>query len=639
MANCSPPEQITQLYKSLPLGNDGDAIRVMDILPGRKDSDIKITIRTTRLSSDIAYEALSYTWGESLEHNSILVQGYRIGITDNLCRALRRLRRQVQRRTVWIDQLCINQADCQERSQQVGIMHRIYENARSVHVWLGEAKRSWPSSVLDKLVSYLRHVSEYRGGSRYKLKQMRRGFMDCNIHRLFLEALLNRPEMIQQAIQSTTPCWLDRAWIVQEFSFAKRVYFWCGPVAFQYSSERLFLMAQRYNNDEVHRLFGRVNTMQHVLRRHLAFEAKRRAKGHSLKHHVGIDIYDIVEWIHGFKATNPIDLVYSVLGLIVAEQAAIIGSNYSLTQAEVFARATYASIKFRNDFDVMRFVPGTPITPELPTWSLDFAHKRLGLRYNVVDTYIPKDAPGGVSVVALDRTNRLLTISAASMGTVLDTFVIWSRPSTFPDWIQRLWNFIAHGCALIDSQKRDGCWSGFEEALGLLRRPDNTQKPNEQRKGDFQKTMSSHLTGYRKGDILDRQSLLVLLSDAFSMWASGTGTPYRTHRHRPPSNKFGSSTGSKEVWEFTSMYDSASPRDDSLVLFVTSTGLIGIAPNTLSKDDQVVLVPSERPFVGLRKKGAAYSFCGQVWVWGISGLEVARYWTKLDMAWEQYILC
>ena len=38
---------------------------------------------------------------------------------------------------LWIDALCINQSDLQERSQQVRFMKLIYEKAKTVYTWLG----------------------------------------------------------------------------------------------------------------------------------------------------------------------------------------------------------------------------------------------------------------------------------------------------------------------------------------------------------------------------------------------------------------------------------------------------------------------------------------------------------------------
>jgi hypothetical protein len=61
-------------------------------------------------------------------------------ISTNLRDALRRLRSSTATLTLWIDQLCINQNDLDERSTQVITMQRIYHEARGVRIWLGEHK-------------------------------------------------------------------------------------------------------------------------------------------------------------------------------------------------------------------------------------------------------------------------------------------------------------------------------------------------------------------------------------------------------------------------------------------------------------------------------------------------------------------
>jgi hypothetical protein len=58
--------------------------------------------------------------------------------TTNFAAGLRRLRRESQARVLWIDQICINQKNTLERSQQVNIMGCIYRQAQHVVMWLGE---------------------------------------------------------------------------------------------------------------------------------------------------------------------------------------------------------------------------------------------------------------------------------------------------------------------------------------------------------------------------------------------------------------------------------------------------------------------------------------------------------------------
>ena len=85
-----------------------------------------------------------------------------LSITKDLPQALRHLRRQKFSRTLWIDQICINQINLDERSAQVTIMGEIYRHANRVVVWLGPAKDDsdlamhLPSQVRPKWPNWLR---------------------------------------------------------------------------------------------------------------------------------------------------------------------------------------------------------------------------------------------------------------------------------------------------------------------------------------------------------------------------------------------------------------------------------------------------------------------------------------------------
>jgi len=60
-------------------------------------------------------------------------------VTPNLCSAIQRLRYAKEPRKVYINTICINYMDLEERSQQVSFMRDIYIVGRkSVVVWLGE---------------------------------------------------------------------------------------------------------------------------------------------------------------------------------------------------------------------------------------------------------------------------------------------------------------------------------------------------------------------------------------------------------------------------------------------------------------------------------------------------------------------
>jgi hypothetical protein len=60
-----------------------------------------------------------------------------VNIRENLWSALVNLRHAREERVLWIDAICINQADVEERNRQVQLMAYIYSRATTVIVWLG----------------------------------------------------------------------------------------------------------------------------------------------------------------------------------------------------------------------------------------------------------------------------------------------------------------------------------------------------------------------------------------------------------------------------------------------------------------------------------------------------------------------
>lgn len=88
------------------------------------------------------YHALSYTWGDPTPTELVLLDGKYLGITANCAAALRRLMRGKGGMLIWVDSICINQAETpaalDERSKQVASMDLIYRNAVQVDVHLGE---------------------------------------------------------------------------------------------------------------------------------------------------------------------------------------------------------------------------------------------------------------------------------------------------------------------------------------------------------------------------------------------------------------------------------------------------------------------------------------------------------------------
>ncbi|CAG8958001.1 hypothetical protein HYFRA_00000344 [Hymenoscyphus fraxineus] len=148
-----PISSTPALYRPLKAANDTDGeFRLLTLLPGRQESPICCNLAVAPLHSPPHYEALSYTWGNPFSSISetqvsatstftILLNGNRFPIGFNLEGALRFLRYEERERILWIDALCIDQGNDEEKSCQVRAMSRIYRNAGCVLAWLGSGDR------------------------------------------------------------------------------------------------------------------------------------------------------------------------------------------------------------------------------------------------------------------------------------------------------------------------------------------------------------------------------------------------------------------------------------------------------------------------------------------------------------------
>ncbi|KAK0745839.1 heterokaryon incompatibility protein-domain-containing protein [Schizothecium vesticola] len=128
-----------------PLQSEHRQIRVLVVEPGPAEADICGRFESVTLAQPLGddksgYHALSYYWGPPSETVPISInacgQTRHVGVSQTLHRALRRLRDSNECLRIWVDALCINQDDLEERAAQVAMMGSIYTQAQRVHVWL-----------------------------------------------------------------------------------------------------------------------------------------------------------------------------------------------------------------------------------------------------------------------------------------------------------------------------------------------------------------------------------------------------------------------------------------------------------------------------------------------------------------------
>ena len=141
-----PLQRRRNLYRYSPIDKKASEIRLMTLLPGAFEAKVRVTIRKIELSESLKpeYEALSYTWGSTTDLDNVYVQedegGKALAITPNLAEALRYLRYEDRPRVLWIDAICVDQNNTDERGHQVLRMADIYHQASRVIIWLGSER-------------------------------------------------------------------------------------------------------------------------------------------------------------------------------------------------------------------------------------------------------------------------------------------------------------------------------------------------------------------------------------------------------------------------------------------------------------------------------------------------------------------
>ncbi|KAK5720341.1 hypothetical protein LTR17_015058 [Elasticomyces elasticus] len=122
-----------------PLDSKKTQIRLLYInsSPCCSEAAICCDLYKVSLDDDPDFAALSYCWGDAKDTVEICIAGRTTLVTRNLANALLRLKNMPQE-SFWADAICVNQADLDERGQQVRLMMDIYSSAAMVCSYLND---------------------------------------------------------------------------------------------------------------------------------------------------------------------------------------------------------------------------------------------------------------------------------------------------------------------------------------------------------------------------------------------------------------------------------------------------------------------------------------------------------------------
>ncbi len=263
----------------------------------------------------------------------------------------------------WIDSVCINQDDLEEKSQQIPLMEYIFRQSRRTIVWLGNG-----SSTTDEAMDFLKKLTEEAGGllEAYQNGGPRQLIPALNDRMKWksLQALLSHP-------------WWRRVWTLQEFIIASKVYFLCGAKSVSRSCLNAAIYAVWLCSPAETLIEG--NVWFEVWRRRRVYEWYRDS-GHWDK----IGLVALMAYTGACNVTDPRDRIYGLLGLASdADMSMVGGPIYTHPVGTIYTALVRAFIDTRKSLDIICFAslfrsrgPKYNEEQQLPSWVPDWRNQR-----------------------------------------------------------------------------------------------------------------------------------------------------------------------------------------------------------------------------------------------------------------------
>ncbi|KAJ9636376.1 hypothetical protein H2201_003542 [Coniosporium apollinis] len=328
-------------YRHDTLDHSLPQIRLLTLFPAEdKSADIHGSLNTVSLPlENREYEALSYTWGDQSIKHPLFIGEDMLKITQNLSEALRRLRHRHEPRTLWIDAVCINQAENTERNHQVRQMRDIYANASKVLVWLGESDED-----TDQAMEFLQDSEENRNQREKPL--------------VGLEKIYNRH-------------WWLRMWVVQEVFVAKtEPLVICGDKCAPWEAVRVVLIELSADQIFVKKTNVLTDPMSMAFFTSLPYQ--RRSKQRSVEKELSLEY--LLLGTCNREASDPRDHVYALLGLVSDHRDERLEPDYTKPAALAYQNAMVSVIKSRQSLEWLVYAVEGDASVK-PSWCIDFSAK------------------------------------------------------------------------------------------------------------------------------------------------------------------------------------------------------------------------------------------------------------------------
>lgn len=319
-------------------------IRLLDLLPAAGSGNLRCRVRRATIGEMPPFISVSHVWGTGKAEKPMHLD-FECGTKDVrisqhleslfvmlLChssKALPQLWNGSSRLPMWIDMICINQNDMDEKESQIPLMRKIYSEARFVIIWINECDIS-----LHYAFQYLHQAVRDNPATGKNNTGIKFDPIGWN------------------AIKHLLDCdWFHRRWVIQEAAIPKDAVFLCG--ADTMIMDDLFhginvvvtalLARPKANKDLYSAHVGSVRPL-------LALIELRRSYAKTKQQ---LNLLWMLENLRLTRATLAHDQIYALLGLCSPEEVDKNPIRYDLEPEEVYRKSVVSHAQLHNDLDFL----------------------------------------------------------------------------------------------------------------------------------------------------------------------------------------------------------------------------------------------------------------------------------------------
>jgi len=389
------------VYKYDPLPSSGELIRLIQLHAGEGEDELRCRIFKREFSSlrpgRGGYEAISYVWQISKAKKEVEpsyplvcddcpvseVDGSRgprvVWMHQSADTVLRRFRLPKKDVILWIDAICLNQKDENEKHYQIKHMKDIYGKADQVLVWLDESplkpenQDSEDGETLgEKCIRFFNEYGKWKNKCEKppSLKEETTALQDQ------LSNAFNIQNASKLAVFFKGIDWFHRRWIIQEITHAQRALIYCGRKCVAWPEFAASIKTLSSNATSRRQFEGREETALDVL------DKIQVLKDPNSQEQYIFNILHALDFFHTSDCEHPLDRIVALLPISRDEshyEAFYYGLRYESQKEVIYHKFAYFNLTKSNSLDLLHcagaYRPKNNTAPCIASWVPDWECK------------------------------------------------------------------------------------------------------------------------------------------------------------------------------------------------------------------------------------------------------------------------